>query len=98
MDRWLPPVELSNQEERLLKRLTRVRALFGFLRLHRLELFDDEFQEQLAEMYRSTGAGSPPHPPALMCMAVLLQGYVGASDAEAVESAERGLHVYSFDR
>jgi hypothetical protein len=36
-------------------------------------------------MYRTTGAGEPPHPPALMCMVMLLQGYVGTSDAEAVE-------------
>ncbi len=68
-----------------MKRLKRVRALFGFLRLHRHELFDDEFQEQLEGMYRDTGAGAPPHPPALLCMVVLLQGYLGVSDAEAVE-------------
>lgn len=68
-----------------MKRLTRVRALFGFLRLHRHELFDEGFQQQLEDMYRKTGAGDEPTPPALMCMAVLLQGYVGASDAEAVE-------------
>ena len=40
MERWLPPVELSRQEQTLMKRLTRVRALFGFLRLHRHELFE----------------------------------------------------------
>jgi hypothetical protein len=68
-----------------MKRLTRVRALFGFLRLHRHELFDDAFQEQLETMYRQTGAGDPPHPAARMCMVLLLQGYVGMSDAEAVE-------------
>ena len=68
-----------------MKRLKRVRALFGFLRQHRRELFDDEFQDELEEMYRKTGAGDPPNPPALMCMAMILQGYVGASDAEAVE-------------
>lgn len=68
-----------------MKRLTRVRKLFGFLREHRHELFDESFQAQLEEMYRGTGAGDPAHPPALMCMVVLLQGYVGASDAEAVE-------------
>lgn len=68
-----------------MKRLRRVRALFGFLRLHRRELFDDEFQQHLETMYRDTGAGAPPHPPALLCMAVLLQGYLGVSDAEAVE-------------
>jgi Transposase DDE domain/Transposase domain (DUF772) len=87
MERWSPPVELSKQEQLLMKRLTRVRALFGFLRLHRHELFDESFQEQLESMYRTTGAGEPPHPPALMCMVTLLQGYVGASDAEAVELA-----------
>ena len=85
MDRWSPPVELSRQEKMLMKRLTRVRALFGFLRLHRHELFDDAFQAQLEGMYRTTGEGEEPHPPALLCMVVLLQGYVGASDAEAVE-------------
>src|SRR5438270_13432152 len=85
MIRWFPPVELSPQEMMMMKRLTRVRALFGFLRLHRHELFDAAFQGQLEEMYRATGAGEAPHAPALMCMVVLLQGYVGASDAEAVE-------------
>ena len=85
MERWKPPVELSRQEQMLMKRLVRVRALFGFLRTHRHELFDDEFQGLLESMYRTTGAGDPPNKPAQMCMAVLLQGYVGASDAEAVE-------------
>jgi len=36
-------------------------------------------------MYRDTGAGKSPVPPALMAMAALLQAYTGASDAEAVE-------------
>jgi|HubBroStandDraft_1064217.scaffolds.fasta_scaffold08502_4 hypothetical protein len=35
MQRWSPPVDLSAQEKMLMKRLTRVRALFGFLRQHR---------------------------------------------------------------
>lgn len=87
MERWSPRIATTRQEDRLLKRLTRVRALFGFLRLHRHEIFDEEFQEQFEAAYRNTGAGLPPHPPALLCMAVLLQGYVGASDAEAVELA-----------
>jgi hypothetical protein len=85
MERWTPPVALLPQEKMLMKRLTRVRKLFGFLREHRHELFDDAFQEQLEGMYRDTGAGDSPHPPALLCMVTLLQGYVGASDAEAVE-------------
>lgn len=85
MERWTPPVKLSPQEKLLMKRLNRVRKLFGFLREHRHELFDDAFQDQLEGMYRNTGAGDSPHPPAMLCMVVLLQGYVGASDAEAVE-------------
>jgi len=55
------------------------------LRLQRHVLFNDAFQDALAEMYRDTGAGDEPHPPAMLCMALILQGYVGASDAEAVE-------------
>jgi len=85
MERWSPRVDLSAQEKMLMKRLTRVRALFGFLRRHRHEMFDESFQEQLEGMYRTTGEGQEAHPPALLCMVVLLQGYVGASDAEAVE-------------
>ena len=87
MERWSPRVELSKQEHLIMKRLKRVRALFGFLRTKRDVLFDDGFQAQLDEMYRDTGAGEEPHPPAMMCMVLLLQGYVGASDAEAVELA-----------
>jgi hypothetical protein len=85
MKRWRPRLDLTKQEKLLMKRLTRVRALFGFLRLNRHLLFDDAFQEKLEGTYRQTGAGDAPHPPAMLCMVLLLQGYVGASDAEAVE-------------
>ena len=44
MDRWKPPVELSKKEQLIMKRLNRVRALFGFLRTKRHVLFDDAFQ------------------------------------------------------
>ncbi len=87
MDRWEPPVELTKKEQLIMKRLNRVRPLFGFLRVNRHVLFDDTFQEQLEGMYRQTGAGDEPHAPAMLCMVLLLQGYVGASDAEAVEFA-----------
>ena len=36
-------------------------------------------------MYRKSGAGRAPIPPALMAMALILQGYLGVSDADAVE-------------
>jgi hypothetical protein len=68
-----------------LKRGKRQRKLFTFLRLNRMAIFDDGFQEELEGMYRETGAGLPAIPPALMAMAVILQGYFGTSDAEAVE-------------
>jgi hypothetical protein len=83
--RWKPSRVYTFQEKALLKRLKRTRKLFAFLRNHRHELFDDAFQSELETMYRDTGAGKPPVPPAMMAMAVLLQGYLGASDAEAVE-------------
>jgi hypothetical protein len=87
MDHWTPRVELTKQEQLIMKRLTRVRALFALLRTHRHVIFDKAFQEQLENMYRQTGAGEEPHVPAMLCMVLLLQGSVGASDAEAVELA-----------
>src|SRR5580693_3336732 len=87
MDRWEPPVELTKQEQMIMMRLGRVRTLFGFLRLNRHKIFDDALQEQLESMYRQTGAGDEPHAPAMLCMVLLLQGYMGTSDADAVELA-----------
>jgi hypothetical protein len=91
--RWTPPVAATRQEQFLLKRLDRVRKLLSFLRLHRHELFDDAFQEELASMYRTTGAGKDALPPALMAMAMLVQGYLGISDAEMVELTVVDLRV-----
>lgn len=85
--RWHPSTTYSKREERLMQRLTRNRKLFRFLRAHRHELFDDAFQAELESMYRGTGAGKPPTPPALLAMVVLLQAYAGVSDADAVELA-----------
>jgi Transposase domain (DUF772)/Transposase DDE domain len=83
--RWSPPVSATRREQWLMKRQVRTGKLFRFLREHRHELFDDEFQAELASMYRDTGAGSEPIPPALMAMALLLQAYEGISDVETVE-------------
>jgi len=58
MDRWEPPVELTKKEQLIMKRLNRVRPLFGFLRLNRHVLFDDTFQEQLEDGAR--GGYMPP--------------------------------------
>jgi hypothetical protein len=85
IERWSPAEMPTPDEERILRRLKAHRKLFAFLRLHRHEILDDEFQDLLASMYRDTGAGDPPQPPAMMCMALLLQEYDGVSDREAVE-------------
>ena len=91
--RWNPPVAPTRQEQFLLKRLDRVRKLLGFLRRHRHELFDEAFQDELASMYRTTGAGKDALPPAMMAMAMLVQGYLGMSDAEMVELTVVDLRV-----
>ena len=93
IDYWHPREQLNRQEQALMKRLDRVRKLLGFLRLHRHELFDNAFQDELASMYRDTGAGKPPVAPALMAMATLIQAYLGVSDAEMVELTVVDLRV-----
>ena len=85
IDRWLPRQGYTKQEEVLVRRLRKGRKLFAFLRDYRHELFDDAFQAELESMYRDTGAGKDPTPPALLAMALLLQSYDRVSDFEAVE-------------
>ncbi len=82
---WEPREEPTKQELMLLKTVRRTKKLFGFLRMHRRALFDDAFQEELASVYRQSGAGRAAHPPAFMAMVVLLQAYTKMSDAEAVQ-------------
>jgi len=86
MERWQPSKTYTRKEQFILKRLATKRKLFAFLRNHRDEIFDEGFQTELESMYRHTGAGKEPRPPALMAMALLLQGYTGLSDSDAVEA------------
>lgn len=83
--RWSPSEIVTRQEKFILGRLKRNGKLYAFLRQYRHQLFDDAFQAELEAMYRNTGAGKAPLPPALLAMVVLLQSYAGASDATAVE-------------
>lgn len=85
--RWSPAEELAPQEEQICKRLKRTGRLFAFLRKHRSELFDEEFQAELASMYSARPRGTKPKPPALLAMVTLLQAYEQKSDAAAVEEA-----------
>jgi hypothetical protein len=61
-------------------------ALHVFLREYRHEIFDEEFQKELSEIYRESKLGRPPVPPARLALATILQAYTGVSDDEAMEA------------
>jgi hypothetical protein len=83
---WNPPVEPSPAEQAVIKAVRRAK-LFVFLRVHRChELFDAEFQGELAEAYADRPKGQPPVPPAQLALATILQAYTGASDDEVIEA------------
>ena len=82
---WRPPVEPSPAEQAVIKAVRRAR-LFVFLRLHRHELFDEEFQAELAQAYVASPKGQPPVPPARLALATILQAYTGVSDDEVIEA------------
>jgi hypothetical protein len=82
---WEPPQGLSALEKRIASSMKRVRKLLPFLREHRHEIFDRGFQEELGGIYRQSGAGKPPVPPAQLAMALLVQAYLGVSDAELIQ-------------
>jgi transposase-like protein DUF772 len=84
--RWNPSTTEKPFVQKLLARMAKHRRLFVFLYQYRRELFDEKFQDQLAAMYRDTGEGKQPVPPALLAMALLLQAYTGLSDADAVDN------------
>ena len=83
---WRPPADPLPAELAVIKAVRRAK-LFVFLRLHRHELFDEQFQAELAEAYVDSPKGQPPVPPARLALAVILQAYTGASDDEVIEAA-----------
>jgi DDE family transposase/transposase-like protein DUF772 len=82
---WKPPVELSKQEEQIVKKIRKAK-LFVFLRQHRHELLDEAFQEELASLYRQAERGQPPVAPAMLALALILEAYTGVSDDEVIEA------------
>src|SRR5258708_16535441 len=82
---WQPPVELSTQEEQIVKRIRKAK-LFVFLRQHRHELLDEAFQQELARLYREAERGQPPVAPAMLALALILEAYTGVSDDEVIEA------------
>ena len=82
---WRPPAEPSPAEQAVIKAVRRAK-LFVFLREHRHELFDEEFQAELAETYVDSPKGQPPVPPARLALATILQAYTKVSDDEVIEA------------
>ena len=82
---WNPPVEPSPAEQAVIKAVRRAK-LFVFLRLHRHELFDEQFQAELAETYVDSPKGQPPVPPARLALATILQAYAKVGDDEVIEA------------
>jgi phage anti-repressor protein len=84
---WQPPIELSQAEAKIIKRIKRAK-LFTFLRQIRHELFDESFQHELNEIFADSAYGHPPIAPAQVALAIIIQAYTQASDDEAIESLE----------
>jgi hypothetical protein len=81
---WHPPVELSDSEQVIINRIKKAK-LFTFLRLNRLYIFNDEFQEELATIFKDSTMGYCPIAPAQLALAIILQAYLGISDDEVIE-------------
>lgn len=84
---WHPSVELSAPEQKVVKRIKKAK-LFIFLREVRHELFDDEFQVELATIFKDSSTGKCPISPARLALAIILQAYTGVSDDEVIEALE----------
>src|SRR5436305_11529131 len=82
---WQPPVELTEQEEQIVKKIRKAK-LFVFLRQHRHELLNEAFQQELASLYRPAERGQPPIAPAKLALALILEAYTGVSDDEVIEA------------
>ncbi len=82
---WQPSVELSEQEEHIMRRIRKAK-LFVFLRYHRHELLDEAFQQELAGLYQTSKRGQPPIAPAQLALATIVQAYTGVSDDEVIEA------------
>ena len=82
---WRPPIEITPSEQKVIRLIKRAK-LFVFLRKHRHEIFDEQFQAELNAIHGERALGRPPIPPARLALATILQAYTGVSDDEAVEA------------
>src|ERR671914_230090 len=82
---WRPAVEVAAAEGAIMRRSRRAK-LFVFLRRWRHEIFSDQFQAELAGLYKDSAEGQAPVPPAQLALATILQAYTGVSDDEVIEA------------
>ena len=82
---WTPPIELSEAEQKVVQRIRKAK-LFVFARNVRHELFDSEFQQELAHVFKDSNVGKCPVAPAQIALAIILQAYTGVSDDEVIEA------------
>ena len=81
---WNPPVDLSEREQRILKRVKK-RPLFAFLRKHRDEIFDETVQAKLLATYPEVERGKTAVPPAQVALAMLMQAAFDVPDHDVPE-------------
>ena len=79
----LPPIALSSWEQQVAKRIRKAK-LFLLLREIRHELFDKQFQTELATIFKDSTVGKCPVPPAQLALAIILQAYTGVCDDEVM--------------
>ena len=82
---WTPPIELSEAEQKVTKGIRKAQ-LFVFVRNVRHELFNAEFQAELAHIFKDSSLGNCPVPPAQIALAIILQAYTRVSDDEVIEA------------
>lgn len=82
---WTPPIALTPAEQKIAARTRKTRKFFVFLREHRHELLNADFQATLAQSYRSEPGGQAPVEAGLLALATLLQAYCHVGDRDAVE-------------
>jgi hypothetical protein len=82
---WKPPIALSAEEQTIAARTRKARKFFVFLREHRHELLDPDFQNTLTKSYSPESGGHEPVEAGLLALATLLQAYCHVGDRDAVE-------------
>jgi len=83
---WNPPIAVPPEEQTIAARTRKTRQFFVFLREHRHELVDADFQDTLAHSDRSKPGGQAPVEAGLWALATRWQayGHVGERDAVAL--------------